>query len=100
MTLDDKKIEITKEQAEQMLNAGISGEMRYGDVPVKCHHCSVFGPIKNMKIEKYSLNVLNDVIVAGKCSKCDGQIVRYFETGENEESKEIAEEIWENNANR
>jgi peptide methionine sulfoxide reductase MsrB len=93
----EKVKEITKEQAEEILNAGISGEMRYGDVPVRCNYCSVFSPIKNMKIEKYSLNDLHDVIVEGKCGNCGGRIARYFETGENEESRKIAIKIWRDN---
>ncbi len=96
MNKDDKKIEITKEQAELILNAGATERMRWEDVPVKCNHCSVIGPIKYMKIEKYCLNDLNDVIVEGKCSNCGGRIARYFETGENEESRKIAMKIKEN----
>lgn len=98
MTLsDDKKIEITKEQAEEILDAGSPKEMRYGDVPVRCNHCKIFGPIKNMKIEKYFLNDLKDVIIEGKCSSCGGRICRYFETGEVEASKKKAMKIWEKN---
>lgn len=97
MNSDDKKIEITKEQAEEILDAGSPREFRWGDVPVRCNHCSTFGPIKDMKIEKYSLNDLNDVIVEGKCSNCGGRIARYFETGENKESEKIAMKIWGKN---
>lgn len=93
MILDDKIIEITKEQTEEILNAGTTSEMRYGDVPVRCNHCKMFGAIKNMKIEKYSLNDLCDVILQGKCSVCAHPVSRYIESGENEESKKIAEKF-------
>lgn len=94
---DDKKIEITKEQAEEILDAGSPRDFHWGDVPVRCNHCHASNQIKNIQIEKYGLNDLYDVIVEGKCASCGGRIWRYLETGEIKSSKIIAKIVWRDN---
>jgi L-rhamnose mutarotase len=46
-------------------------------------------------IEDYTiyLNNLNDLIFQGKCIRCKNPVVRYIETGEDEEKAKIAKHI-------
>lgn len=43
---------------------------------------------------KIFLNNLNDIVLKGKCKKCNNPVGRYITTGENPESKKRAEEVW------
>jgi hypothetical protein len=96
-TNNKKEIEITKEQAEKILGDDCIERMRIGEITVYCNNCGPVGPITDMTIDRYILNDLNDVILEGTCNNCNARITRYFETGEIEESKKIAEKIWRNN---
>lgn len=93
-TNNNKKIEITKEQAEEVLGENCIERMRIGELTVHCNNCGQVGPITDKTTNRYLLNNLYDVILEGTCDKCNARIARYFESGENEKSKKIAEKIW------
>lgn len=87
-----KEIEITKEQAEEILGPDCREILRVGEITVYCNHCGPIGPITDMTTDKYLLNNLGDVIIQGTCDKCNARVARYFETGENPKSLKIAKE--------
>lgn len=94
MIINDKKIEISKEQAEEILGGDFAATMRMGELTVRCNNCGPFGPTTDMTTDRYMLGDLYDVILEGICNNCHARIARYFETGDNEESKKIAIKIW------
>lgn len=100
MIINDKKIEISKEQAEEILGGDFDATMRMGELTVRCNNCDPFGPTTDMTTDLYILNDLYDVILEGTCNNCHARIARYFETGEVEESKKKAMEIWKNHEAR
>ena len=93
MQNNGKKIEITKEQAEEILGNDYAEALRIGEITVHCGNCGPFGPITDMTTDRYLLNDLGDVILEGTCDKCGAKVARYFETGENPKSFKTAKEI-------
>jgi hypothetical protein len=91
---DNKEIEITKEQAEEILGENCIERMRIGEITIRCNNCGPIGPITDMTTDRYILNDLNDVILEGTCNNCHARIARYFETGEVGEYKQKAIEVW------
>lgn len=90
MQNNERKIEITKEQAEEILGDDCVEKIRIGEITAQCNNCGPIGPITDMTTDQYLLNDLGDVILEGKCNKCGVRVARYFETGEDPKSQKIA----------
>lgn len=86
----EEKIEITKEQAEEILGDSCVEKLRVGEITVRCNSCGPIVQITDMTTDRYLLNNLGDVIIEGTCDKCGARVARYFETGENPKSLKIA----------
>lgn len=87
-----KDFKITQEQLEYI----VGNEWKsFRDILLTncfCHSCDLKGNATIVNYEIY-VNYLNDVIFRGHCKKCDGQIARYTETGENYKISKRIDEI-------
>lgn len=94
MNKDDKKIEITKKQAEDIFSD--NGEsLAIAQKTVFCHHCFAKNhKSAEMVVEHYFVNDLNDVILQGKCDVCGHPVGRYIESGEIPSMAKRAKEYW------
>ena len=88
------KVEITKEQAEDIFSD--NGEsLAIAKKTVFCHRCFPENH-RNVEvdIEHYFVNELNDVILRGKCTTCGHSVARYIESGEIPAMTKRARRYW------
>ena len=78
-----EKIGITRIQLEMLLNEkekkGFDFMLKKG---VYCATCDQSG-VAGVRIDKLTLNSLNDVLIEGTCSQFNGKVFRTVEFGEN-----------------
>lgn len=88
--IKEKKIKITQEIAEEIMGKDIEF-LKIARTNVFCHTCyTLKNKPTSMKIEKYELNDLGDIILQGICENCGEKVARYIESGENPESLKVA----------
>ena len=79
----ENDIPISRKIAEEIL-AGDAGFLEIARTSVFCMVCF---PTTNksvaMRVERYELNDLGDIILEGNCEICHGKVARYIESGEN-----------------
>jgi hypothetical protein len=88
--MKNEKVQISKEIAEEIMADDVAF-IEIARSNVFCSNCSLKS-VKNtsMKVDKYFLNDLGDIIMHGSCETCGSGVGRYMESGENPKSLKIA----------
>lgn len=75
-------ITITKEIAEEIMGTD-TDFLKVAGNNIFCVNCShVYSKNLSMKIDKYQLNYLGDIVLIGTCIKCSQPVASYIEAGE------------------